>query len=145
MNNLNFLKLKKDSFAPKNILRVCSDIWDRFSNLFFLLFSLSILSWGVYFWFQMMYRSDWNADQKKQYQNSQSEEVELKEKQLKRVIGEIDRKKGNYDMLIKASRDIFSTYFIEDRAEEDVSQGEKALPNSTSTNNASENPVRSIP
>jgi hypothetical protein len=100
----------------------------------------------------MTYRSDWNAQQKKQYQNSQSEEVELKDQQLKRVVAELERKKETYDKPVEAGKDIFASYLVkEEKEKEKEYQENKNFPsndtstNSTPANNSSGNTVRSIP
>jgi hypothetical protein len=143
MNISNFLKFKKDSFASRNISKLCFDFWDRYFKVFFLLFSLAILFAGVYFWFQIAYRSDWNAEQKKQYQNSQNKEVELREQQFNKVVEEVNRKKDAYGKSIQAGRDIFASYFVEEPVKEGDAQSTKPL--STPASNVSENNVKSLP
>lgn len=146
MNISNFLKFKKDSLASKNILKYCFDFWDRYFKVFFLLFSLAILFSGVYFWFQIAYRSDWNAEQKKQYQNSQNKEVEFREQQFNKVVEEVNRKKDAYDKSIQVGRDIFASYFVEEPVKEGEVQSAKPLLNSgTPVSNVSENSAKSLP
>lgn len=140
MINLNFLKFKKDLFKLKNISRISSDFWDKHSKFLFFLFSLVILFLGVYFWFQMNYRSDWNSDQKKQYADSQSKEIELKEQQLKKVVEEFERRKGAYSAFTQVGRDIFASFAEENQEEKDLSIDQESLPN----NNVSVNDRSSI-
>jgi hypothetical protein len=146
MSILNFSKFKKDFFTLRNISKCGSDFWDRYSKVFFLLFSISIFSWGVYFWFQITYRSDWSSEQKKQYQNSQNKEIELKEQQFKKVIEEFERKKEIYSTSIQANKDIFASYLAEDQIEEENFQNEKpSSDSSASAENVSGNSVESLP
>lgn len=141
MNISNFLKFKKDFLNSKNILKYCFDFWEKYFKVFFLLFSLVILFAGVYFWFQIAYRSDWNSDQKKQYQNSQNKEVELKEQQFRKVTEEAKRKTEIYNKPIQVSRDIFASYFVEEPVKEGEAQSAKPL----SDGNISENSIKSLP
>jgi len=141
MNISNFLKFKKDFLNSKNILKYCFDFWEKYFKVFFLLFSLVILFAGVYFWFQIAYRSDWNSDQKKQYQNSQNKEVELKEQQFRKVTEEAKRKTEIYNKPIQINRDIFASYFVEEPVKEGEVQSAKPL----SDGNISENSIKSLP
>lgn len=146
MNISNFLKVKKDFLASKNILKYCFDFWDKYFKVFFLLFSLAIIFAGVCFWFQIAYRSDWNIEQKKQYQNSQNKEVELREQQFNKVVEEVNRKKDAYNRNIQIGRDIFASYFIEEPIKEGNVQSAKPLSDSgVPASNILENNAKAFP
>jgi len=135
MNKLNFLNFKKDFLSPENISKYCFEFWDKYFKIFFLLFSFSVLFLGVCFWFQIMYQSDWNSDQKKQYQNSQSKEVELKEQQFEKVAKEFERKKEIYNISIQPAKDIFASYEGNQTGEENSQSGSPSSNNNAPVSN----------
>lgn len=110
MNIGNFLKFKKEYFNLKNISRVILDFWDGHSPLFFAIFSMLVLFSGSYLWYQNIYRSEWTSERKEEYKNLQSREIELKERDFKKVMEEVRRKRKVYDEEFEDSRNIFVPY-----------------------------------
>jgi hypothetical protein len=107
---MDFPFLKNRNFDPARIGKWCYAFWDTHFKTVFLLFTVVILIPALYFWYQNMYRSDWNIDQKSQYKNSQVKEVEFKEVEFKKVMKEIETKKQTYDATSVDAKDIFLPY-----------------------------------
>ena len=91
---MNFLNFDKNSFNVDNIVKRCSDFWNKHYRLAFFIFSIVVLSLGIYFWYQSLYRSEWSSEEKNQYKKSQNSEIDLKKQEFKMVVEEIKRKEN---------------------------------------------------
>ncbi|MFH0969064.1 MAG: hypothetical protein V1804_00985 [Patescibacteria group bacterium] len=107
---MDFSKFKNNYLDPKKIMGVCSAFWNNHSKLIFAIFSFAIIFLGTFFWYRIIYKSDWSSEEKEQYKNSQNKEVQLKDKELKLIIEEIDRKKSVYGEPAKEYKNIFAPY-----------------------------------
>jgi hypothetical protein len=110
MNKTTFLKFLKRVFNLQGMRNFLSGFWEKYSRIVFMMFSLLILSLGIYFWYQYTYKAEWSNDQKNRYKNSQNKEIDLNENQFKKVIEEVDRRKSLYQESVQKPKDIFAPY-----------------------------------
>jgi len=116
---MNFFSFKKNSLNTGNVARCCFDFWNKHYRSVFFVFSFAILSLGMYFWYQSLYRSDWSNEEKNQYKKTQNKEVELREQEFKKVIEEIERKRNSFGVAPRLVKNIFESY---SNGQETVSQ-----------------------
>ena len=107
---MNFLDFNKNSFNVDNIVTRCSDFWNKHYRLAFFIFSIVVLSLGIYFWYQSLYRSEWSDEEKNQYKKSQNSEVDLKKQEFKMVVEEIERRGNIFKEAPSAAKNIFESY-----------------------------------
>jgi hypothetical protein len=105
-----FLNLDKNRFNVVKIAKYCANFWSKHYRLIFLGFSLVVLSLGMYFWYQSLYQSEWSSERKNQYKKSQNKEVDLKEQEFKRVVGEVKRKEDAFKETPRSVKNIFKSY-----------------------------------
>ena len=143
-------KFKKEYLSGKHLSKTFSDFWNNHYLTLFSLFSLIVLLVGMYIWYLNLYKSDWSAERKKEYNNSQSRQVKLKEQEFKEIISGIDGKKRKYDEPVEQIKDIFVPYAGEEKSnEENGGTGANNINNSNNTpavnkktnNTSANNPV----
>jgi hypothetical protein len=107
---MNYSSFKSNYLNPSRIAKASVEFWDKYSKTFFFLFSLIILTLGVYFWYQNIYQSEWSSAQKEEYKRNHNKIIELKEQAFKGIIEKQDQKKDAYDSALKSVKDIFVPY-----------------------------------
>jgi hypothetical protein len=107
---VNFQKFKKEYLNFKKIFSNFSVFLDSYLKLLFVVFSSGIIFFGIYFWYGILYKSEWGDEEKNQYKNIQDKRIQLKEKELKSVMEESERRKSKYEEPIRITRNIFVPY-----------------------------------
>lgn len=121
MKNMSIFNIKKKYFSPASLEKYFSEFWENNFRIFFAIFSVVVLSLGIFLWYQSIFQSDWNSEKKNQYKNSKNKNIELKENQFKNVIEEVNRKRAFYEGKNDPIKDIFAPY-VENKLETDTSQ-----------------------
>lgn len=141
----NFSGNLKNFFNPQKIINFGGRIWRDYSQLFFIFFSLFLVSYGVYFWHKSVYQSEWNADEKNQYKSSQNKEIEFKAKNFEKVINEIERKKTIYNGSSYLVKDIFKSYEKIEKDNQTTNENNSTKVSQPGSNKSVVNPAPIIP
>ena len=107
---MDILNFKKRFFSFSSLGKYFSDFWENNFRMFFVIFSIIVLSAGIYLWYQSIFKSDWNSEKKNLYKSSKNKNIELKENQFKSVVEEVDRKRAVYEGKTEFAKDIFAPY-----------------------------------
>jgi len=81
--------------------------WIKHREIIFIIISLIIFILSLYFSYVSLYKNPWDEEKKNQYILSRRREINFREEKFKQVIGEIDRKKENFQKNFPPVKDIF--------------------------------------
>lgn len=101
---------KKGSIDFKAVAAKFPAIWEKYHKFLLVLIFLGLVSFGAYIWYDSFYSGAWSEDRKQQYLNSQEKSVTLKEKEFKKVLDSIDRRKKEYHKEYQPIKDVFQSY-----------------------------------
>ena len=113
--------IKKKYFDPDYFKKYFGEFWENNFGIFFAIFSMIVLSLGIYLWYQIIFQSDWNNEKKNQYKQSKNKNIELRENQFKNVIEEVNRKRAFYEGESDPIKNIFIPY-VENKSETDTNK-----------------------
>jgi cell division protein FtsL len=134
---MNFSNFKNNYLDFSHVAKLFSVFRDKYSKVFFLLFSAVILMLGIYLWYEDMYYSDWSSEKKEEYKKSQNKKIELKEEELKNIIKENSQRKSVYDSALKSVKNIFTSY-QKDEPVKPADMGKTSSGNSNSSTKSSQ-------
>jgi hypothetical protein len=107
MDLKNVFKKSKDKFGLKVILGKITSAWLKFYRLVFIIFFLAMAATGLYFWYQALYRSNWDENKKNQYISTKQTDVNFKEDDFMSLIKEIESREANYKNKMPPIKNIF--------------------------------------
>lgn len=110
MDIKNLLKFKKTGSDAKKTGKKMIHCWICHQQAVFIIFVLVSAAAGSYVWYKSLYQSEWSAEEKNNYLISQNREVNLKEEEFRKVIGEIENRKNLFDSEFQPVKDIFKPY-----------------------------------
>ncbi len=105
-----FKKSGRSSLKRKKFGSFFYNFWNNHFGLFFVAFSIIIVSLGSYVWYRNIYLDRWDSEEKNKYKIGKNEEVEFKEQLFQNVIDMSEKKKELYEKETEEVRDIFSSY-----------------------------------
>lgn len=121
-----FKKSGKSSLKRKKFGSFFYNFWNNHFGLFFVAFSIILVSLGSYVWYRNIYLDRWDSEEKNKYKIGKNEEVEFKEQLFQNVLDMSEKKKKLYEEKTEEVRDIFSSYIkIENeelKQEEEISE-----------------------
>ncbi len=106
----NFLKIKKTGADIKKFLASAGSFWVSHQQFVFIVLVIASAVWGAYFWCKNIYWSGWSEEQKRNYNASQSREINLKEEEFKKILAEIENRKNLFESEYQPVKDIFKPY-----------------------------------
>lgn len=108
---LGFLKkIKETLFNRKKFGNFFSSFWNNHFGLFFVIFSVIIVSLGSYIWYRNVYIERWNNEKKNEYKSNKNEEVDFKEQLFQNTIEMSNKRKEIYEKESETKKDIFTSY-----------------------------------
>ena len=110
MINFNELKLKiKSKLANFSFADWSLNFLLKENRIFLLIFSLLLLGYCVYLWYNYLYQPKWSEEKKQEYIESRKEEnVIFNRNRFNKVITELANRKNNFQKSVENIPDIFS-------------------------------------
>lgn len=104
---LKFDKIKRDFKKTGQFL---ASYWMKCYQVVFIVVFLLAGGIGLYLWYTSLYQSDWSEEKKREYSLTQSREINLKEEDFKKVLGDIENRKKIFESEHQPLKDIFKPY-----------------------------------
>lgn len=105
MGNFGLGKMKKAAF--QNMGGKAVIFWNRFFRLFLGMFFLGMMAWAGYIWYLNLYQGGWSEEEKNEFLNSQSNEMEFQRDLLGKVVRKIDASRAKFNQEILPAKNIF--------------------------------------
>lgn len=129
-------KTKENLFNRKKFGKFFCSFWNNHFGLFFVFFSIIIISLGSYIWYRNVYLDRWDSEEKNKYKSDKNEEADFKEQLFRNVIEMSNKRREIYEKESGTKKDIFASYIkIESSSkkqeEKDASSAESISQNET--------------
>lgn len=100
-------KINLAEFGPSKIRNMIASTWMRHYKLFFALYAIAILGWGVWVWYDSFYGTMWTQEQKEAYMNSKDTSIAFREQDFRKVLAEIEKRNQKHAQSIGEVNDVF--------------------------------------
>jgi hypothetical protein len=110
MDIKNIFKFKKSELGLKKTGQKIGTFWLAHQLLLFITFVFLAAAAGGYYWYKFQFFSDWSAEQKQEYANTQGRDINLKEDEFRKMLDDIANRQKIFKSEHQTAKDIFKTY-----------------------------------